>query len=88
LPTRACRGLNSGELPAGSGRRRCHDDDQLVERNSMVMTTGSIVSRRAGGERPEEARRRRASGARFPASQNQLKASGDAPGYGKDNGTG
>jgi hypothetical protein len=39
-------GLNFGELLAGSGRRRCHDDDQLVERNSMVMTTGSIVSRR------------------------------------------
>jgi hypothetical protein len=70
-PARACRGLKSGELLAGSGWRRCHDDDQLVERNLMVMTTGSIVSRRAGGERPEEARRRRASGARFPASQNQ-----------------
>jgi hypothetical protein len=39
-------GLNSSELPPGSGRRRCHDDDQLIERNSMEMTTGSIVSRR------------------------------------------
>jgi hypothetical protein len=33
-------------VPKVPGPRRCHDDDQLVERNSMVMTTGSIVSRR------------------------------------------
>jgi hypothetical protein len=37
--------VDAGEVLVVPGPRRCHDDDQLVERNSMVMTTGSIVSR-------------------------------------------
>jgi hypothetical protein len=44
------RGSGQTSTPAmlltGSGRRRCHDDDLLVEWNSVVMTKGSIVSRR------------------------------------------
>jgi hypothetical protein len=77
-----------GGSAGAPGTREDVDGVRLITVSPRVWTTWPIVSRRAGGERPEEARRRRASGARFPASQNQQKASGDAPGHGKDNGTG
>jgi hypothetical protein len=48
VPTNSGEGVletNAGGVLATFGRRRGYDDDQLVERNSMVMTTGSIASR-------------------------------------------
>jgi hypothetical protein len=42
-------GLYSGELPAGSGRWRCHDDDQGDTESSPVWSSLSIVSREGRG---------------------------------------
>jgi hypothetical protein len=71
----------------GFGDGQVADGVPYDEGIPIVSTAFTSACRSDDGKRLEEARRRRASGARFPASQNQQKASRDAPGHGKDNGT-